>query len=241
MEKNIIGFWGYPEPDLIDKYKNLYPTAQWVDLDVDFGYPRTNILPDSYCKIIKNIMDNAIYLQEELISILAPIGKDKCDSGWFAARILKDMDFEVDISIYEDLNIKKAPSICESNLPLRAKFEIITDRIVNNTAIQNLEKCNAKFGFWGVPPNDLSILELFPDETHIFGWTRCVECGCPANLDYEMFVNEDIPTVFYAQSFCSKAQLAKYLADKYNGLYIDVDDYATKSTKAKIEAFIKLR
>ena len=88
---------------------------------------------------------------------------------------------------------------------------------------------------------DSLTLYLLPDSTHVFGWTRCVEMGCPANLELEMYVNPDIPTIFYSQSFCSKAQLAKYLANKYNGLYIDVDDFATKSTKAKIEAFIKLR
>ena len=48
-------------------------------------------------------------------------------------------------------------------------------------------------------------------------------------------------TVFYAQAFCAKCQLAKYLADKYNGLYIDIDDYANNSIKAKIEAFLRLR
>lgn len=241
MQKNIIGFWGYPEPDLIKKYKMSYPDAKWVDLDVDFDYPQSAILPDSYCKIVKNIMDNALYLREKFITILAPIGKDKCDSGWFAAALLKDMGFEVQASVYECLERKSEPVICESDLPLRKKFEVITDSIVNGYDKSNLRKSKPKFGFWGVPPNDSSIFELFPDETHVFGWTRCVEAGCPANLELEMYVNPDIPTVFYSQSFCSKAQLAKYLADKYNGLYIDVDDYATKSTRAKIEAFIKLR
>ena len=82
---------------------------------------------------------------------------------------------------------------------------------------------------------------LFPDTTHIYGWTRCVEAGTPADLDLEMYVNPNVPTVFYSQAFCSKAQLAKYLADKYNGLYIDIDDYSSTSIKAKIEAFLKLR
>ena len=97
------------------------------------------------------------------------------------------------------------------------------------------------FGFWGVPPNDLDILKLFPDDTHVYGWIRCVEAGVPADLDLEMYVDEDVPTVFYAQAFCAKSQLAKYLADKYNGLYIDIDDYASNSIKAKVEAFLRLR
>ena len=82
---------------------------------------------------------------------------------------------------------------------------------------------------------------MVPDETHVYGWTRCVEAGTPADIDLEMYVDEDVLTVFYAQAFCAKSQLAKYLADKYNGLYIDIDDYANNSIKAKIEAFLRLR
>lgn len=239
MNKNLIGFWGYPEPLMIKKYKEQ--GFEFVDLDIDFGYPRTDILPESYCKIVKNIIDNSLYLKNELHTILAPIGKDKCDSGWFASAVLKDLGFNVETSIYEDLAIKNDLVLSVSGLPLRKKFELITDAIVNKHNILDLKRTNPRFGFWGVPPNDLSILELFPDDTHVYGWTRCVEAGCPANLELEMYVDENVPTVFYAQSFCSKTQIAKYLADKYNGLYIDVDDYATKSTLAKIEAFIKLR
>ena len=124
---------------------------------------------------------------------------------------------------------------------MREKIEKITANIIENKDYTNLETSKAKFGFWGVPPNDLSILELFPPETHVFGWTRCVEANAPADIDLEMFVEKDLPTVFYSQAFCAKSQLAKFLADKYDGLYIDIDDYATNSIKAKIEAFIKLR
>ena len=56
-----------------------------------------------------------------------------------------------------------------------------------------------------------------------------------------MFVDENVPTVFYAQAFCAKTQLAKYLANKYNGLYVDIDDIVTNSVRYKIEAFIKLQ
>ena len=67
-----------------------------------------------------------------------------------------------------------------------------------------------------------------------------LEPGTPADLDLEMYVDENVPTVFYAQAFCAKSQLAKYLADKYNGLYVDIDDYASNSISAKIEAFLRL-
>ena len=245
---NKIGFWGYPHPDIIKKTKEDYPNAEWIDLDIDFKYPKSSILPESYCKIIKNIIDNTLYLKPDLI--LAPIGKDKCDSGWFASKVLMDMGFNVIQTIFEDLNPKKEIKICRSNLPLYDKIQKITANIISedtnsytHAAIpaENTSS-NPDFtpGFWGVPPNDLDILKLFPETTHVYGWTRCVEAGTPADLNLEMYVNPNVPTVFYAQAFCSKAQLAKYLADKYNGLYIDIDDYATTSVKAKIEAFLRL-
>ena len=245
-----IGFWGYPHPDEIKKTKEKYPNAEWIDLDCDYNYPKTNILPEAYCKIIRNIIDNSIYLKPDLI--LASIGKDKCDSGWFAAKILSDMGFNVIQTIFETLEPKKEVKICRSNLPLYEKITMITNNIIKpiphilpHSIVPHKEEntsSNPNFtpGFWGVPPNDLSILNLFPDTTHVYGWTRCVEAGTPADLDLEMYVNPNVPTVFYSQAFCSKAQLAKYLADKYNGLYIDINDYATTSIKAKIEAFLKL-
>ncbi len=240
LEKNIIGFWGYPPPKTINELKKLYPEAIWIDLDIDFGYPDKKILPDAYCKIIKNIINNAFFLKEQLIAIIAPIGKDKCDSGWFAYEVLKDLGFNIISTKYEELSPKNEIKISTSNIPLRQKVELITASIIEPVNIK-FEKSKAKFGFWGVPPNDLSILELFPDTTHLYGWTRCVEAGTPADVELEMYIDEDIPTVFYSQAFCSKAQLAKYLADKYNGLYIDIDDKITNSTKAKIEAFLRLR
>jgi len=239
MSISKIGFWGYPHPDMIKKVKKDYPDAEWIDLDIDFYSPKTNILPDSYCKIIRNIIDNAIFLKPDLI--LAPIGKDKCDSGWFASKILADLGFKVIQTIFEDLEPKRELKISTSNLPLYDKVAMITANIINPVSNKNFTQVKPEFGFWGVPPNDLDILRLFPDSTHVYGWTRCVEAGTPADLDLEMYVDENIPTVFYAQAFCAKSQLAKYLADKYNGLYIDIDDYSSNSIKAKVEAFLRLR
>ncbi|MBE7703325.1 MAG: hypothetical protein E7Z89_04660 [Cyanobacteria bacterium SIG28] len=244
-----IGFWGYPNPAIVEDIRKKYPQAEWIDLDIDFSYPKTNILPEAYCKIIRNIIDNAIYLKPDLI--VAPIGKDKCDSGWFASKILADKGFNVIQSIYEDLSPKREIKICESDLPLYEKVTLITDSIINPALLQkplvpskteyNQIKTSFTPGFWGVPPNDMELLKLFPNNTKVYGWIRCVEAGTPADLDLEMYVDENIPTVFYAQAFCAKSQLAKYLADKYNGLYIDIDDYASNSIKAKVEAFLRLR
>lgn len=242
--KDIIGFWGYPRPDLIEKTKKEYKGATFVDLDIDFGYPESKFTPNAYCGIIKNIFNNAVYLKNRLIKILAPIGKDKCDAGFFAANMLKKEGFEVEMCTFEEVlplsEIQNVP-ICESNLPLREKIEKITENIILNKNYSNLEKAAPRFGFWGVPPNDLSILELFPNNTEVFGWCRAVEAKNPANIELEMYVKEDLPTVFFAQTFCAKNALAKYLAQKHNGLYIDVDGLASNSTKAKIEAFLRLR
>lgn len=238
--KNIIGFWGYPHPELINKYKKIHPNAQWIDFDIDYGFTKQNILPESYCSIVKNIINCAFHYRDNLNVILAPTGKDKCDSGWFAYEILKDSGFDIVPSVFEELTYKREVKISTSNLPLRKKIELITKGIYDEEEIE-IKPSKAKFGFWGVPPNDLSILELFPNETHVYGWTRCVEARTPADINLEMHIDKDVPTVFYAQSFCAKAQLAKYLADKHNGLYIDIDDVVTNSVRAKTEAFLRLR
>lgn len=232
-----IGFWGYPNPEIVKELEKKNP--EWIDLDIDFGYPESNILPDAYCKIIKNIIDNAMYLKPDII--VATIGKDKCDSGWFASCVLKDLGFNVIQSKFEVLEGRCPTPVSTSDLPLRKKVELITGQIIKPIELPSFKHSEARFGFWGVPPNDLSILELFPKETHLFGWTRCVEAKVPADVELEMEVQEGLPTVFYSQAFCAKSQLAKYLAKKYDGLYIDIDDYATNSVKAKIEAFLRLR
>ena len=195
--KNKIGFWGYPHPKLIEKVKNEFPNASWIDLDFDLSdkVPDSAILPESYCKIIKQILNNSLYFRDELIKIIAPVGKDKCDSGWFAAQLLKDMGFVVEESIFETLEYKRPVVISESNMPLYDKVTTITGNIVDFKPV-NCEFCEPKFGFWGVPPNDLEVLKLFPNETHVFGWTRCVEATAPADIDLEMYVNPNIPTGF---------------------------------------------
>ncbi|MBQ7450892.1 hypothetical protein IJS77_05685 [bacterium] len=238
--KKIIGFWGYLPPNVVKEYKQKYPEYEWVDLDLNYNAPAQNILPDSNCKIMKNIIDNSFANKENLEVILAPIGKDKCDNAYFASKILKEYGFNVIQLNFENLKNRKPTPICFSNLPLRDKINLITSSVIVPVA-ENFEYCEPKFAFWGVPPNDFSILDLFPKETHVLGWTRCVEAGVPADLELECEVYENVPTVFFAQSFCSKNQLAKYLANKYNGLYIDVDDIASNSVFAKVEAFLRLR
>ncbi len=240
--KDIIAFWGYPHPFLIKKTKEKYPKAKWLDMDVDYNVPAVSILPANYCSIIKNIVNNAFFYRERIIKILAPIGRDKCDSAIFTVEILKEAGFEIETSVFEEKDFKKNEVfISTSALPLKKKVELITANIIEQKDYSNLEQSNPEAGFWGVPPNDLTILELFPDKTHVFGWMRCVEQMAPFDIGLEKFVNPEIKTVFFAQTFCAKNQLAKYLADKYNGLYVDIDGISNNSTRAKIEAFLRLK
>lgn len=239
-QKRIIAIWGYPDPEVLDKVKKEFPHNEIIDLDINFSYPSSNILPDAYCRIITNIVDNAVFLKDRIDVIVASVGEEKCDNARFTANILSGEGFNVIQTKYNKyFNTEISTPISESKIPLRQKITKIMNGILslNN---EKYKKSEPNVGFWGVPPNDLSILDLFPDNTHVFGWTRCVEAKRPADLKLEMFVNKSVPTVFFAQTFCAKMQLAKYLAKKYNGLYVDVDDVASKSVKAKIEAFIKL-
>lgn len=237
--KKAIGLWGYPDPDIFMQAREDYPGHKIIDLDINYEAPNSGILPDAYCRIIRNIIDNSVALKNNLEVIIAAVGEEKCDSGRFAAKILEDLGFNVVQTRYNKTGTKSLTPISTSNLPLKNKILTIMDNIVEKQGI-SYEQTKPDYGFWGVPPNDLSILELFPDTTHVYGWTRCVEAGSPADIDLEMFVDENVPTVFFAQTFCPKMQLAKYLAKKYDGLYVDVDDFASNSVKAKIEAFIQL-
>lgn len=239
--KNKIGIWGYPDPAVLNKIISSHPGHSIIDLDINYNKPATEILPDTSCKIIKNIVDNAIGLKDELKVIVASVGEEKCDSARLAAKILKDIGLKIIETTYTEYpNEEIITPVSASDLPLKQKVLSIMDNIISPVKIDYNAK-PANFGFWGVPPNDVSILDLFPDNTHVYGWIRCVEAKRPADIDLEMFVDEDIPTVFFAQTFCAKMQLGKYLARKYNGLYLDVDDIATNSVKAKIQAFIRLR
>ena len=238
-KRRIIGMWGYPDPEIFLQIKKKYPLYEVIDLDVNYEMPNFGILPDAYCRIIRNIIDNSVALTENLEVIVAAIGEEKCDSGRFAAKVLEDMGFNVIHTRYNESNNNFDTPISKSNMPLKKKILTIMDNVIEK-ANPELIEVKPEYGFWGVAPNDLSILEFFPDTTHVFGWTRAVEAGKPADIDLEMFVDENIPTVFFAQTFCAKMQLAKYLAKKHNGLYVDVDDKASNSVKAKIEAFIKL-
>jgi hypothetical protein len=242
-DQKVVAIWGYPDLDVLTNITADYKDHLVVDLDIPYGAAETKLLPENYCQIITNIIDNAMALKDSIDVIIAATGEEKCDQGRFAAYILEEQGFNVIQTKYlkEKQHIRPA-LISTSSLPLKEKILLIMDSMIKPELLNNynLTPCQPSHGFWGVPPNDLGILELFPDTTHVYGWTRTVETRCPASLDEEMYVDDKVPTVFFAQTFCAKMQLAKYLAKKYDGLYVDIDDYMSVSVRAKIEAFLRL-
>jgi len=208
-----------------------------VKADIESTAP---YLPRVYCAILRTVVLNA--LNVALDAIFIDVGPGKCDCALHVATILQDMlDIPVHKTINEDRDGFGTP-ICTTKMNLMKKFLLITEGVKSaDPSTDNYVKCKPTAGFWGVPPRDFSILELFPETTHIFGWTRCMENKTPANHELEIVFDPDIPTIFYAQSFCAKTALARHLAEKHpHGLYLDSDVTAGGSAKAKIQAFLEL-
>jgi len=196
-------------------------------------------LPRVYCAILRTVVLNAMHL--ELDKIYIDVGPGKCDCALHVAMILEDM---LNIPIIRTRNLDDASfgtPISRTRMPLVEKFLSITKGIQSTATKEHLQPCIPTAGFWGVPPRDFSILSLFPDTTHIYGWTRCMENKTPANIELETHINPDLPTVFFAQSFCAKTALAFHLSKKHpRALCLDCDVTAGSSARAKIEAFLEL-
>lgn len=234
----FIGYWGCPPRQILGKVGRTHPYDEFVDLDIDLNAPPSGVVPDAYCQIVTNIVDNALHLKKELRLIIAAVGEDKCDGGRFAALILKDLGLPV-MEVRNAETERRPVTIATSGLPLLEKVNRIMDG-VRTPSRRRYRKVKPTHGFWGVPPHDMRLLELFPNTTHVYGWTRCVEAGVPADLELEMQVDPGVPTVYYTQTFCQKTVLARYLAEKHDGLYIDCDGPLTHSVVAKVAAFIRM-
>jgi len=208
-----------------------------IKADIELTAP---YLPRVYCAILRTVVLNGLHLTLDAIYI--DVGPGKCDCALHVATVLEDI---LTIPIYrtknEDMTSFGTP-ISQSRMGLMQKFERITEGVKNTKEQPSPPApCKPTSGFWGVPPRDFSILDLFPDTTHVYGWTRCMENKTPADHELELHYNPDIPTVFYAQSFCAKTALARHLAAKHpHGLYLDSDVTAGGSAKAKIQAFLEL-
>jgi len=236
--KRRIGFAGCPPESVLAPRRG----AELIDLDNLVGgvEPRSeSLLPRTTCRIIRRILDNALSL--DLDEIIVDEGYGKCDSARGLAGVLEQL---LDIPVIRTQNENgegAGTPISDSNLPLFRKMELILDGLVNPRELNLTPESNPPAAIWGVPAADLSIYELFPDGTQVLGWTRCLENRTPSNWELETYVPGEVPTVFFAQTFCPKNIIAQQLARERDGLHVDVDAVLSQPVRAKIEAFLHFR
>ncbi len=241
-DRKRVGIVGIPPLEIIRMLEE--EDCQVFDLDepqvkkdIEAASP---FLPRVYCAILRTVVINALALQLERIYI--DVGPGKCDSALHTATILADILPGTEVIPTRNLDSRPfGTPLCRARLPLLDKMLAITALVRSIRSYDELPPCLPTAGFWGVPPRDFSLLTLFPDTTHIYGWTRCMENKTPDNKELEDHFNPEVPTVFFAQSFCAKTALAQHLAGRHpRGLYLDCDVTAGNSAKAKIQAFLEL-
>ena len=237
-----VGIVGVPPLPVIS-YLNER-RAEILDLDamlvVEDMESTVAMLPRVYCAILRTVVLNAMHLS--LDAIFIDVGPGKCDGALHVAAVLEDgLDIPIIRTVNRDHQSFGHP-LCQTEMNTTEKFLAITERVKSPLAMKNPPPpCQPSAGFWGVPPRDFSILSLFPDTTHVYGWTRCMENKTPADSLLEGHFNSEIPTVFFAQTFCAKTALARLLAKKHpHALYLDIDVNTGSSAKAKIQAFLEL-
>ncbi|MDH5682526.1 MAG: hypothetical protein OEZ36_13125 [Spirochaetota bacterium] len=242
--KKLIGFYGQPDQRTIDIFsKSGY---SFIDLDIDFKSPNQKIVPQAYCHIIRDIINNAIYFKDRLELIICTTGRDKCDQGRNVRDILSQKGFRCIDASNMNRKVLRPPLISESRGNLKDRVIRIMQLLYKPLTEEEKSyyansRCEPSFNYHGVPPQDIGLLNLFPHNCHIHGWTRLVEMGIPARDDLEWTVTNQNPTVYFSQSFCNKQIMAENLARERSGLYIDGHGFVTDSLRAKLEAFISLR
>ncbi len=239
-----VGIVGVPPRRLIAELQGAGVRIHDLDAllgEADFG-PIAALLPQVYCAILRTVVLNALQMAATLDLILIDIGPGKCDGARYSAEILR-RHLKIPIITCQNLDLERLGNpLCRSGLPLPEKLQRITAGVqLAEPPTDFLPACSPRAGFWGVPPRDFGLLELFPATTHVYGWSRCMENKTPADHELEMHCRPEIPTVFFAQSFCPKTALARDLAARHpRALYLDADLNCGGSAKAKIQAFLEL-
>ncbi len=241
-KKLLFGIVGVPPLAVMEKLAADGSTI--VDLDEPQGKidleTASPFLPRVYCGILRTVIANSLTIKPDVIYI--DTGAGKCDCAVHTATVLEDILPQTTIirTKNQDSTGFGTP-LCKAEMDLVDKMSAITSGVQLIKANDAIQPCTPTAGFWGVPPRDFSLLSYFPDTTHIYGWARCMENKTPDNIEMECHYNPDIPTVFFAQSFCAKTALARHLANKHPyALYLDCDVTAGNSVKAKIQAFLEL-
>lgn len=239
-----VGFFGQPDQRTINIFKKA--GYQFLDLDINFHSPKQDVVPDVYCHIIRDIVNNLFYFKNELEYVICTTGRDKCDQGRNVRDLFSQKGFKViDASNINSVPLRK-PIISQACGNLKQRIIRIMELIYKPLSASEEEyylnnQCESRFNFHGVPPQDIELLTIFPDDTHIYGWTRLVEMGIPSRVDLEWDIDDISPTVYFSQSFCNKQMMAEHLAQKNHGLYIDEHGRMTDSIRAKLEAFVSLK
>ncbi len=239
-----IGFTGLPDLNVIEKYN--HSGNEFIDIDMPIEGVNISIanhyVPQIYCATLRTILANALSLHD-IDMFIFDVGEGKCDGMRFISRLIKELTGKTVIETRNMKNLRRGTAISDSKLPLLDKMQLIVDNALFYNLPNDIDLTphpSPPAGFWGVPPNNFDILKLLPDGTRIFGWSRCLEDGSPADLELEMEVLKDKPMIFFAQQFCQKNSIAKYLSEKYNGLYIEVDRFVGNLARTKIEAYLHL-
>jgi hypothetical protein len=234
-----IGFVGCPPRDGFEALSRRFERIEWVDLDNDHPSSErhsSRVLPSNVCAIVKRIVDNALSI--DLDAILFDEGYGKCDHARAVAAVLEErLDTLVVRTRNEDLEERGTP-LSDSGLPLIEKAERILEELTDPGPPPELPAVAPPVALWGVPASDFELYRMFPDGTRLLGWFRCLENRTPADEALEQSVDPDVPTVFFAQTFCHKNVMAKELARRYGGLYVDMDGALTSSARAKVETFL---
>ncbi len=234
--KRRIGFVGLPPEEVLAPRRS----ETLIDLDnllPDVPPASETALPRTTCHILRRVLDNARALA--LDEIVIDVGAGKCDSARWLAEILEDTLAIPVLRTHNDNRVGAGTPLCDSDLPLTRKLELILDGIITPQALPVPPAPPPKAAFWGVPAADFRLYDLFPDGTQVLGWTRCLENRTPADEDLERWVPEGVPTVFFSQNFCAKALLAQHLARRHGGLFVDLDGVLARPVRAKIEAFLR--
>ena len=236
-----VGIVGVPPLEIIARLNR--EGAEIVDLDepqVQESLGRTaTLVPQVYCAILRTVVLNALHLR--LDRVFVDVGPGKCNGALHIADTLADL-LPVPILCTENRDHRPFGfPLCTTAMPLVDRFVRITKSVQSAAPHEARPPCKALCGFWGVPPRDFSVLKPFPPQTHVFGWTRCMENKTPADLDLESHCDPHLPTVFFTQSFCAKSALAWRLGRQHpQALVIDCDVSPSNSARAKIEAFLAL-
>ncbi len=126
--KRRIGFVGLPPEEA------LAPRRSEILIDLDnlvegVSARSEGTLPRTTCKIIRRIFDNALAL--DLDEIIIDEGYGKCDAARGLAEALAGVA-HVPILRTQNANMVGAGTpICDSDLPLRRKVELILDGLVD--------------------------------------------------------------------------------------------------------------